>query len=265
MGHLGVLARVRSGAWGGGWLLCVWLPCVWLPCTAQASGGYKAFMAGRKALAEGDADLALKHLRNARKTLSHWGLVHLEIAVAYRQLGEFGQEARVAVQEAVRLLPQNPRAHLFAGFFWEGAGESKKAHHHFLRAVELGHPSQDACLHAARLALRFKRHQDVLPCLQILRRQTKYERAAHLLLAQNLEAISRIQESAYHWRWLSARSYALFELQLCLSFFLRYADQQSPKNKRSWRADIQHIERKLRSLAPHSPKRDLRPLLPSKR
>lgn len=259
MGCLGSVKRVVLSAW------VVGLLCVQARFPAEASGGYKAFLAGRKALAEGDADLALKHLRDARKTLSHWGLVHLEIAVAFRQLGEFGQEARVAVKEAVRLLPQNPRAHLFAGFFWEGAGESKQAHHHFLRAVALGHPSQDACLHAARLALTFKRNQDVLACLQTLRRQTKYERAAHLLLAQNLQELGRIQESAYHWRWLSARSYAVFELQLCLSFFLRYADQQPPRDKRQWRVEIQRIEQKLRGAAPQSSKRDLRPLLPSKR
>ena len=147
MGFFHVLCRSSLG-----FLLVGALLCIQAQSLAENTNGYKEFTKARKALKSGDAELALKHLRKALKTLSHWGLVHLEIAVAFRQLGEFGKEANEAIKQATRLLPKNPRAHLFAGFFWEGAGEPKKAHHHFLRAVQLGHPSPEGCLHAARLS-----------------------------------------------------------------------------------------------------------------
>ncbi|MCB9637969.1 MAG: hypothetical protein H6727_03580 [Myxococcales bacterium] len=248
-----------------GALLIGTLLCVQAQSLAENTNGYKAFTAARKALKNGDAELALKHLRKSLKTLSHWGLVHLEIAVAFRQLGEFGKEAGEAIKQATRLLPQNPRAHLFAGFFWEGAGKPKKAHYHFLRAVQLGHPSPEGCLHAARLALTYGQQKEVLACLQTLRRTVKYERPAHLLLAQSFEAAGKIDDSAYHWRWLTARSLSVFELQRCLAFFLRHIDKQPKKTQRTWKTEIKYIERKLEKLAPKRPDRRLRPLLPSRR
>jgi tetratricopeptide (TPR) repeat protein len=232
---------------------------------ADSGEGYKAFLEGRRLLAKDDPEAALVQLRKALKSLSHWGFVHLEMAQAFRKLGESGKEAKRAIEEATRLLPTNPRAHLFAGYFWESAGKPQRALRHFRQALLLGHPSIGACFHIAQFALRINEKAHHLGCLQQLSRFPQYRERANLLMAKHLQARGAWVEAARHWRIVSLTSNTLFKLQETLAFFTNHLSAQEKPIQAQWRRDIERIERKIRQIAPKRSKRNLRPLLPSSR
>ena len=232
---------------------------------ADGGEGYKAFLEGRKLLAKDDPEAALVQLRKALKSLSHWGFVHLEMAQAFRKLGELGKEAQRAIEEATRLLPTNPRAHLFAGYFWESAGKPQRALRHFRQALALGHPSAGACVHVAQFALRINEKAHSLACLQQLSRLPQYRERAHLLIAKHLQARGAWVEAARHWRIVSYTSNTVFKLQETLAFFTNHLNAQEKPIQTQWRRDIVRIERKISQIAPRRSKRNLRPLLPSSR
>jgi tetratricopeptide (TPR) repeat protein len=115
---------------------------------ADAEEARRAFAAGSASFDAGDLNGAERQFAAAAQLLPDWGLAHLELGIARLALDPRDPRALASLSEAVRLDPDNARAHLQLGYACEHQGRSVQAEYELRRAVAL-RPE----LHEARFAL----------------------------------------------------------------------------------------------------------------
>lgn len=224
------------------------------------------FRKGTEALRKGQYYQATQLLQKSLKTLSHWGLAHLELARAMQFNGDPMKAIEGHLQKALTSLPRNPRAQLFAGQFYEAQGRAQKALPHYQKAVKLGHFAPTACLRASALLLSSNKGARAIPCLKKLLQRKPAPQETYRLLAKAHQQTGQWDAAARWWQQAVARQPdSLALLQTVFAFYQQHIDQQPAPIKRRWRRDRRQLQRKLRKLLPRKTYRRLRPLLPSKR
>lgn len=234
-------------------------------CSGQRSGP-SLFRAGVKALKKGQYDRAVQLLQEAHKQLSHWGLVHLELARAMQFSGMGGQKVAYHVKKATELIANNPRAQLFAAQFWESQGQNKQALVHYQKAMKLGHYAPTACLRAATIWISQQQAKRAIPCLRKLRKAYVRSDRTHFLLALAYQQSGDVVKAGTNWmRALSKRPNSLALLQRVYLFYKQHVPKEPPSLRREWLRIRRNLQTRLRKMLPKKKQRRLRMLRPSSR
>jgi tetratricopeptide (TPR) repeat protein len=229
------------------------------------SDGTQLFREGQQAMQRGQYAEALALLQLAAKELPHWGLVHLELAQAMYQNSLDEKAIAHTLQTAEKLIPHNPRLHLWAGFFWEGKGHSGRALQHYKQAMHLGHTSPEACLRAAQLWLTQKQPQPAIACLRKVLNISQAKVAAHRLLAQAYEQDGNIEQAAKYWLlFLALQPDTIPRLQQVYLFFARHANARPNNQRKTWNRTMSNLQQRIARLMPKDNQRTMRPLRPSR-
>ncbi|HAA55462.1 MAG TPA: hypothetical protein DCE42_11945 [Myxococcales bacterium] len=224
---------------------------VFLDAQGAHASATKNFFAAQKALDRGEVERALPMLKKAAKELSHWGIVHLELAKALMRADATSAEIAASLNKAMKLIPNNPRVYELAGKHWLEQGREQKALANFARAIKMGLPSPTPCLQATKLWLARGEVDKPLACLKTLYRKGQKKDVVDVWLARCYTKKGDIRTAATHWyRALPKHQKSVDVLQQALLFYITHIKAQHWRVRKDWKKQIKELRAQLLLIAP---------------
>jgi tetratricopeptide (TPR) repeat protein len=165
----------------------LWLPALVAVTTLQTTDPVGDFSRGRALLQAGNPAGAVTELEKAVAALPTWGLAQIELAEALMAAGESPERQEKALEEARKLLPDNPRAWVLSARWLERNGKPEDAIGACRKALELSSNLVDTRIQLGLLLAQLGRPSEAIPVLQQAISERPQERGLRANLADAYE------------------------------------------------------------------------------
>ena len=219
----------------------------------QPSGALEWFRQGVELARQGDYAAALVRFERARSLSPNWALPYLEIAVAHMMTDNDAGKISQALEAAVRLGGEIPRAHYLMGIHLQQQSRRKRAIAEFTRALQLRPSLLDARYRLALLYVESGLQQRGIEQLELVVRQNPSHLGARRTLALLYEQSGQPELAEQH---LLAVCKLYPGRPVHLEKLARFYERVG------WRTKARKARKRLERLEPVK-KRYMRPLLPS--
>lgn len=209
-----------------------------------------AFEAGQRALATGNARVAVSHFLNAKTKAPGWGLAHLYWAMAMHEHDPADAGMLPVLERAEDLLGTNPRVHYYLGATLERQERWRSSASAYARAMVLRPGFRDAEFRRAGCLQRAGADDEAIAAFRLLLLRVPGHLAAYASLARLFERNFRLVEAERALLRVAglqpASAYPRYQLAL---FYQRIGES----------AKARRMQRSAEALDPR-PKRKMRPL-----
>lgn len=226
---------------------------------AQAEApGREAFQRGQTALKAGDAAAARESFEQAASESRGWLLPRLELAELAVQRRERVAEERAALLAAAGPASDVPRVHRLLAELSELLGEDEASAASWSEAIARMPYDVDLRIRRAQVLFRLGRYAESADDWERAVRARPDDPALRMMLADALEGAGRKDEArAQHEQSIFLQPGRESPVRRFARFLERVGDKRE--------AAVQHAKADRLRARPAQPRRDLRPLLPSKR
>lgn len=218
--------------------------------------GILHFREGKKCFSKGKIAEAFKHFTQSAKMIPDWDLPYLELAMIHPLWDNDQQATLDALKIAISINPNNPRTHLMLGSIYIQLKKYKDAEESFLKALKLKDNFREAHLRLANLYKDQKEYYKAVREYETLILRQPDNAFLHSILAFLYEQLGKLDEAEMHFRSLIACQPDAGWVFYKLAQFYERTGHLDKAQKAYKRAE---------ELNPSSKKRQMRPMLPSRK